>query len=301
MWQWVVQHMIGRHVKQAVYDAATQAARKELHERMRPEDPEDAQQQAAAAVCDVAVIFATGSESGGLEDLLSDVRRTQGSSFVVAQGTLAGRRVAIAISGVGLDKARRATAAVILGHKPRWVLSAGFAGGLQPELAKGDFVMVDKIVDTAGKQLSIDLHIDADQMRRHPGLHVGRILSVDRLIPKPKEKASLGQQHSALSVDMESIAVAEACRAERVRFLGVRIISDAVDEELPAELSVIITRSNTVRKMGSAFGSLMRRPGVAKDFLRLREDGLQASGRLAKFLVGVIGQLAPHDDTEETS
>lgn len=298
MWQWVVQHLIGRHVKQAVYEAATQAAQQKLHEKV---NDHDADEDPKAAECDVAVVFATHSESGGLEDLLTDVRRTQGSSFVVAQGLIAERRVVVAVSGVGFEKSRQATSAVILGHKPRWVLSAGFAGGLQPALAKGDMVMVNQIVEPSGKQLSIDLQIDAEQLRRRPGLHVGRILSQDRLVPRTKEKAALGQQYDALSVDMESMVVAEVCRAEHIRFMGIRVISDPVDDELPPEMSVLVRQSTTVRKMGVAVGSLMRRPGVAKDFLRLREEGLQTSDRLAKFLEGVIGQLAPHEDTEVNS
>ncbi len=298
VWHWVIHHLVGRHVKQAVYDAATQAAQQKLHETIHEQDTED---DLKAAVCDVAVVFATTSESGGLEDLLTDVRRTQGSNFVVAEGLLAGRRVVVAVSGVGFERARQATSAVILGHRPRWVLSAGFAGGLQPNLAKGDLVMVNQIVEPSGKQLSIDLQIDADQLSRNPGLHVGRILSQDRLVPQTKEKTALGQQYDALSVDMESMVVAEVCRAEQTRFMGIRIISDSVDEDLPPEMSVIVQQGTTVRKMGAAVGSLMRRPGAAKDFLRLREEGLQASDRLAKFLEGVIGQLAPHEDTEVTS
>jgi len=231
VWHWVVQNIIRRQVKQAVYEAASQAARQQLHDTLGSTDDPDGERAAENAICDVAVIFATQSESGGVEDLLQDVRRTRGSSFVVAQGTFGERRVVIAVSGVGHDRARQATSAVILGHKPRWVVSAGFAGGLQPALRKGDIVMVDQIVDAHGKRLTIDLHVDADQLRLHRGLHVGRILSVDQLVPKPNDKESLGQKHDALSVDMESIVVAEVCREERVRFLGIRIISDAVDED----------------------------------------------------------------------
>ena len=161
--------------------------------------------------------------------------------------------------------------------------------------------MVDQIVDAQGKRLTIDLHVDADQLRRHQGLHVGRILSIDRLVPKPQEKESLGQRHDALSVDMESFGVAQVCREEQVQFLGVRIISDAVDDELPPEMNALIHQSTAVRRMGAAVGAFVRRPSVAKDFLRLREDGLKTSDRLAKFLEGVLPQLAPHDDKEETS
>jgi len=299
VWHWVVQNLVRRQVKEAVYEAASQAVRQQLHDTPEEAEDSDGDQAAEAAVCDVAVIFATQSESGGLEDLLEDVRRTKGSSFVVAQGKLGGRRVVIAVSGVGYDKARQATSAVILGHKPRWVLSAGFAGGLQSALLKGDIVMVNQIVDAAGKQLTIDLHVDADELRRHRGLHVGRILSIDRLVPKAREKDSLGQHHDALAVDMESFVVAEVCRADRIPFLGIRIISDAVEDELPPEMGVLIQQSTPVRRLGVAFGSLMRRPSVAKDFFRLREQGLKTSDRLAKFLEGVVAQLAPHEEMDE--
>ena len=50
---------------------------------------------------------------------------------------LAGRRVTIVQAGAGRLAAARGTQALIRGHRPAWVISAGFAGALQPELRRG--------------------------------------------------------------------------------------------------------------------------------------------------------------------
>ena len=39
-------------------------------------------------------------------------------------------------------------------------------------------------------------------------------------------------------------AVAEVCRREKQRFLAVRVISDAVDEELPADVETVAQEEN---------------------------------------------------------
>jgi adenosylhomocysteine nucleosidase len=101
----------------------------------------------------------------------------------------------------------------------------------------------------------------------------------------------LGQQHEALAVDMESMAVADVCRQEQVRCLSIRVISDAVDQALPKDIDYLVTRKTLAGRIGAAAGAAVRRPSSIKDMWQLKEDALVASDRLAKFLAGIIGQL----------
>src|SRR6185295_15522441 len=91
--------------------------------------------------------------------------------------------------------------------------------------------------------------------------------------------------------DMETFGVAEVCQERGVPLLAIRIISDGVDDELPSEIENLLAQKTLAGKLGAAAGAVFRRPSAAKDLWRLREDALKASDRLAKFLVGVVGQL----------
>ncbi|HEY1598703.1 MAG TPA: hypothetical protein VGG64_03830 [Pirellulales bacterium] len=242
----------------------------------------------ASADCDVGLIFALAAESGGIEDLLSGTVTTKGDGFVARNGVLDGRRVVVVQAGAGRLAAVRGTQALIRGHRPDWVISAGFAGGLRSDLRRGDIVMVNEILDISGRLLSIDIQVPSA-----PGVHVGRLLTVDKIIRDPVEKAELGKTHAALAVDMESWAVGEVCRQDKVRFLAIRVISDTVEDALPEDLDRVIMQRTTAGRLGAAAGTLFRRPASIKDLLRLKEDALVASDRLAKFLSGTIPQLVP--------
>ena len=56
------------------------------------------------------------------------------------------------------------------------------------ELRRGDIIMANEILDISGRRLSIDLKAEAAA-----GVHVGRLLTVDKIIRDPKEKRSLGE------------------------------------------------------------------------------------------------------------
>ena len=236
-------------------------------------------------------MFALPIEAGGLIDRLAGVIKTAGSGFTAHEGGLDGKRLVVVNSGVGRAAAMRATEALILGHRPRWILSAGFAGGLQANVAQGDIVLADQIVDAAGRQFDIDLKLDRQSLAAERHLHVGRLLTAERVIATPAEKEALGRLHAALAVDMESIAVAEVCRNEKVRFLAARVISDAMQHTLPADINYLVKRNSTAGRLGAAAGAILRRPSSIKDMWQLKEDAMLASERLAGFLKGIIAQL----------
>jgi len=83
-----------------------------------------------------------------LVDRLSGVLRTQGAGFVAREGGLDGKRLRDRRNRCWHAGAARGTQALLLGHKPRWVISAGFAGGLDDKVRKGDIVMATSSLDS---------------------------------------------------------------------------------------------------------------------------------------------------------
>ncbi len=286
MWQPLLRNWLLGQAQQRMREAAAQAANQAADDAKSAEE-QGPGEDAPRPVCHVGLVFALSIEAGALVDKLSGAIGTHGADFVAREGGLGGRRLVLVESGVGRERAARATEALIAGHQPRWVISAGFAGGLDNRLKQGDMLLADTIVDTQNRELSLDLGLGEPG----PRVHVGRLLTVDKVIRDPEQKRALGQRHNALAVDMETMGVAEACQREKVRFLSVRVIIDEVDRTLPRDIDVLVNKESTAGRLGAAAGAIFRRPSSVKDMWQLKEDALVASDRLAKFLAGVVGQL----------
>ncbi len=256
------------------------------------EQEEEAQQEFLP--CDVAFVFALGIESGGLVDLLKGGETSRQKHGTEHAGKLAGREVVIVEGGVGQKAAARATAEAIKFYQPKWVISAGFAGGLKEELRRGHIVMAEDVANLAGQTMAMEMRLDRQSLAGIKGLHLGRLVTVDSILREPEERKRLAEQSQAAACDMESFAVAETCRKLGVPCLAIRIISDAVDDELPPEIEHLLKQKSLAGRLGAAAGAVMKRLGAAKDLWKLREDALKASDRLAKFLIGVTEQL-PND------
>lgn len=244
-----------------------------------------------APPCDVAFVFALGIEAGGLIDKLQDSSTARGPSFLEHSGVIGGKEIVIAESGMGADAAAKTTADVIEFHQPAWVVSAGFAGALTDDLKRGHFLMADQVVDLAGRRLDVGLKLAPETVAATKGLHVGRLLTVDRLIRTQAHKRQLNTAHAAVACDMETFAVAETCRKLGTRFLSVRVISDSVEDELSKEIERLMKQTTLTGKLGAAAKALISRPQSAAEMWKLQEDALKASDRLAKYLVSMLPQL----------
>ncbi len=273
-------------LQEAVSDFAKGAA-----ESAPADEHEPALADAPPPPCAAAFLFALGVESGGFVDRLHDVDRRRFRTRIEYDGTLQDRRVLAVDSGVGGELAAQAAERLIARHQPAWVVSAGFAAALQEDVRRGHVLMADTVVDAAGQEWSVGLKMDPQAVAATRGLHVGRLLTVDRLIHAAEERRMLGEQFNAAACDMETAAVAEVCRRRKTRFLSVRVISDALADELPPELETLLNQKTSAAKLGAAAGAIFRRPSSVKDMWRLKEEAIKASDRLAKFLEGVLPQL----------
>ena len=259
--------------------------------------PETQAASADFAHADIGIVCALPIELGMFLDRCQKVKKYTGGDFVFRGGFYDGIRIAVVESGMGFARARRATQALLEGHSPRWLLSCGFAGALQENIPVGSILVADSIVDQHGQSLQIDLHMPADP---NHGLFVGRLLTADDIVRTVDRKRQLAEQHSALAVDQESLAVAQIARERKTRFLAVRVISDDLSSDLPPEILSIVGATGNVR-FGAAIGALWKRPAAAKDMWRLREQAQAAATRLATFLDGVVVQLHSATKNESSS
>ncbi len=297
--RYLVRNWLQNAAREKVRQTVVEAARKEFAAageaaQQPPDEPEE-------RPADVGVVFALGIESGGLEDLLSGVVTTRGYGFTAKEGGYRGRKIVLFRSGSGKAAARQAAEAMISGHKPRWLVSAGFVGGLAAGVKRHDVIMADTLKDATGQQLKVDLKVDPESLARTPGVHVGSLVTVDEILRLPSEKRALGVRHHALGVDMESFAVAEVCRQREVKFLAIRVVTDAVDEQLPPDLEKLMRQSTKLSKFGAVVGTVWNRPASVKDMWQLKETALVASDRLGKFLAATIEQLVPRGEGEKTA
>lgn len=273
--------------------AAGEAARQYMQAKSAEASPDGSQGHPPA---EAGLVFALSQEMGCFEDRMDAPVRSRGNKLVVVRGEVGGHHVVAVQSGMGLAAAAHATEALILGHRPPVVISAGFCGGLHPDLKRNHIVMANEVVSASGESQTIPVQV-SDQARKLATLHIGKLLTSDKIIRTAQEKQQLFQQVGALAVDMETAAVLAMCRRHDVPCLAVRAVSDTANETLPPEIFHLVQQKSSAGQLGAAVGALFRRPGSIKDLYQLKENALIAADTLAKFLEEVILELPPiHDD-----
>jgi nucleoside phosphorylase len=183
----------------------------------------------------------------------------------VPRGTFAGQEVSVAfvgISAVRIGELERS----IDQAKPRMIISSGFAGGIRSLLEAGDFVLSTNYTDA-------DI---AKSLRQHqtifdasgPFVQVQRVASVS-------DKWSLNRSRGACAVDMESETIAGLCRSKGISLVTARMISDAIDEAIPA-----VFTQKKVSRLSDVHGAV----GFAARMLQL-------TGKLADRLEALAGEV----------
>jgi adenosylhomocysteine nucleosidase len=235
---------------------------------------------------DVGIVAALPLELGFFVDRLKKVRKYKSTASTIVEGEFDGKVVAVVYSGVGRPAARAATQILIAGHRPSLIVSAGFAGALDPDYSLGQVVTPREIVDLDGNCFPVEPIDSESSPTRSPPI---RLLTVDAIARTPADKAGLRASFDADLIDMETSAVAAVCGDQGRRFFAIRVISDDAAAELPAEIASMLSRS-TSYQIGAAFRAIARRPSAIKDFWALHSHAIEASDQLAKGLAKAINR-----------
>jgi adenosylhomocysteine nucleosidase len=214
------------------------------------------------------------------------------------EGTLARQPVALLALGVGKECARIAAEMTIKCYRPDLVISAGFGGGLLSTVRDGDIVIATEVLDLCADDGKDARWRSSHRLSRHDELanangtfqiHHGKILTADEMVLRAKNKVRLGKATGALTVDMETSAVAAVCAAHETDMLGVRCITDNDHENLPREFNdfFIVGQLQPSRILSAC----MRRPRLLGDLARLGHRARFSGKNLARFLEWAVGEL----------
>jgi len=237
---------------------------------------------------DAGIVFALPVEAGRFADRVQEVRRIEAAGLVLYQGLLQDRAVAWVVGGVGVERAARACRLLIDGHKPRGVISAGFAGALGAEIERGRLVAPQQAVRPGAQP--IDLAVSE-------ALATGRrltIATVDRVVSTVAAKQQLAAETAADLVDMETWAVASEALTAGVPCRCLRVVSDAATDTLPPEIAKLTEATSPWRRLGAALRTVGSRPAAAADLWKLYERAVVDSRTLADALEQeIIGLRLP--------
>lgn len=223
----------------------------------------------------MGIVFAVPIEADAFARRASGVTELEAGGLVFREGRVAGRRVAWCVAGVGREAAARAARRLILGHRPRLVVSAGFAGGLAPDLVRGSLVRAAWITLPDGSHPLRLAHAAATNGRDLT------LVTTDQIVTTPTAKAELRTACGGDAVDMETFAVAEVAAAEGLPCSSLRVISDDASQTLPREVAMLARPQSAMRRLGAALGAIGRRPRAAADLWQLWEHAVVDGRTLA--------------------
>ncbi|MDO4878766.1 MAG: 5'-methylthioadenosine/adenosylhomocysteine nucleosidase [Neisseria sp.] len=201
----------------------------------------------------IAVIGAMQPEIELLKNRLGGREDHRFGAFDIHCGELHGRRIVLALSGIGKVNAAAATAAAILNFSPDCVINTGSAGGLGRGLKVGDVV-----IGTETAHHDVDVTAFGYAVGQVPQLppafasdgallaaaeraaaafpdaavRRGLIVSGDQFVHGGEASDAIRRHFPEVqAVEMEAAAIAQTCFQFGLPFVVIRAISDAADDK----------------------------------------------------------------------
>jgi len=197
----------------------------------------------------------------------------------------------LATSGIGRVAAAAAARRLVLAGAGA-LASFGMAGGLDPTLICGTVLLPEEVVasDRAMSGVVVSPTSGAWRERLRAAMPAacivcgGRLLTSDRPIGEPGDKAAAWREQGAAAVDMESAAIAQVASQAGLPFVVLRVIADTAADEVPA--AVIAASGGGRLRIGRLLAGLLGSPADWAVLVRLSARYRIAKGVLAAVAAG---------------
>jgi len=244
----------------------------------------------------IAIITAMPEEFNAVAACLGSGTAKKRGRLKTCSFSCEGHRIMLVESGMGFDNAARAAESVIRDLEPELLISAGFCGGIAPELRVGDLVVAKRMVivsengleelpsETPAAALNFAARQTASGVRVFSGTFAGTAV----ITPKAKLAEMLSNRYPCPVVEMESAAIALVAAENGIPLIALRSVSDPAHEELGFSLDEFCDSSLRIRP-GRVLLTILRKPRIIPQLIRLAGNSRTA----ARSLTEALGQLLP--------
>jgi len=204
----------------------------------------------------IAIIGAMDCEISAIKKEMFDLKEENYADLKIFTGTINGKFIILAQSGIGKVNAALNTQYIIDTYKPNIIINTGVAGGISDELDIGDIVIgtylvqhdfdvtvlgyargymctgVEKGKPTkyyCDKELVEKFQSCLEQNMSKQKIHQGVIASGDKFISGKEIKKEINEYFGAIAVEMEGCAIAQVATKNKIPFVVTRTISDLAD------------------------------------------------------------------------
>ena len=245
----------------------------------------------------IAVVAALKEEMAGY--LASGLYREAGRDGDVRWfESASSRHVAVVLGGIGREAIESAAGLALSRYEPELLVSAGFAGGVRPEMRPGALVVCDKLWSVVGPPETwstesaqvAETKSELVQELGTSGAVRGECLTVPQVVTGSAMKAWIGGHFPVAIIDMEGYWVSLAAAGAGVPMIAVKSVVDPVEQTLPRVAS--IAGRHGAGRWAAALGSILASPRQLRGLLRLASQAKAARESLARCLEAIESRPA---------
>jgi len=184
--------------------------------------------------------------------------------------------VQVWVTGIGRRNAAENIRDAIARVQPERVITAGFAGGLNPRLKCGAIVYEQDFDAGFARELE---ELGAISAKFHCHRRVAITVA---------EKGALWQQTGADAVEMESSVIRTICREFKIPSATVRVISDDARQDLPLDFNALMTSDDRINYL-KLIWAVLSRPSRIPKLIEFQHQTLDAARKLGSVLEDLLG------------
>jgi adenosylhomocysteine nucleosidase len=184
--------------------------------------------------------------------------------------------VQIWVTGIGRRNAAENIRDAIARVQPERVITAGFAGGLNPKLQCGDVLYEQDFDAGFGRELE---ELGAVPAR----FHCHRRVAITAA-----EKSDLWRETGADAVEMESSVIRTICREFKIPSATVRVISDDARQDLPLDFNALMTSDDRINYL-KLIWAVFSHPDRIPKLIQFQHQTLDAARKLGGVLEDLLG------------
>ena len=244
----------------------------------------------------IAILGAVSEEIAGIKREINISGRMRLDKSEAWFGKWHGKNIVLVRTGVGRKRAQNTTHQVINKFNPEVIISIGYAGALTEGLNVGDLFVASTILSSESDSKSFEMGdpknlkwLELAKNTQPPEnfkLKVGKLITVDMVVHTPEAKKELRNEFGAEAVEMETLEIALLTRANKIPFISIRGISDAVNHEL-IDSSSFLGSDGEISKLRAGW-YVLTHPKSLKNVFSLRSNTQIATQNLTDFISRLV-------------